>query len=525
VPNQTPDDSHYFPETGHWVGGRFWPYWQEHGGLAQHGYPLSDEFTEVSQLDGTPYTVQYFERSVFEYHPEFAGSDFEVSLSQLGTYYCRGGALPTLTPTATETPALTPTATSTPVPTATETPTDTPTPRPGGHLGPTYTPVSSSPTPPSPTPPSPTPPSITPTLTPPCGWVDSGSGGLVGRFNDTDAVPGGIIWAVGQSTGSSPPQPHLLNVTGNMDYTTFVPGGGELLGVDSAASNDLWAVGYQGPTGSERALAQHWDGTSVSTIPVPSFGARSSLNDVAVLSATDVWVAGWTRDTNFSPPLGMIMHWNGVAWTQVPSPAPGGQSELEGITALAPNNIWAVGFYSNGSRNVTLVEHWDGATWSTVPSPNLGGPSEDNYLRGVTALAANDIWSVGPYNLFNGISYVFYTLTQHWDGAAWSVVPSPNIPGMSAGNFLYDVSPIGPNDVWAVGFAENGGVATDQTVAFHWNGAQWLIDPTSNLGAGAAFYGVAALGANNVWAVGAQGTNTLVAQYLGPCAPSPTPTP
>ena len=35
--------SHYFPETKHTVAGVFWTYWQGHGGLAQQGFPISDE--------------------------------------------------------------------------------------------------------------------------------------------------------------------------------------------------------------------------------------------------------------------------------------------------------------------------------------------------------------------------------------------------------------------------------------------------------------------------------------------------
>jgi hypothetical protein len=51
----------------------------------QQGYPISDELTEVSDLDGKPYLVQYFERAVFEYHPENQ-SPYNVLLSQLGTF-------------------------------------------------------------------------------------------------------------------------------------------------------------------------------------------------------------------------------------------------------------------------------------------------------------------------------------------------------------------------------------------------------------------------------------------------------
>jgi len=75
----------YFPETRHWVGGKFRSYWEQHGGLAQQGYPISEQFTEVSPLDGKPYTLQYFERAVFELHPENQ-APFDVLLSQLGTF-------------------------------------------------------------------------------------------------------------------------------------------------------------------------------------------------------------------------------------------------------------------------------------------------------------------------------------------------------------------------------------------------------------------------------------------------------
>ena len=117
-----------FKETGHTVGGKFLAYWQGHGGLAQQGFPISDEFTEVSDLNGQPYTVQYFERAVFELHPENA-PPFDVLLSQLGTYQLRqkyaggvpGGADATVTaaptaPPGTPAPGNTPPPVGTPVP-------------------------------------------------------------------------------------------------------------------------------------------------------------------------------------------------------------------------------------------------------------------------------------------------------------------------------------------------------------------------------------------------------------------------
>ncbi|HYP38900.1 MAG TPA: M28 family peptidase [Chloroflexia bacterium] len=87
APAQTPNTSPgsaLFSETGKRVGGRFLAYWQENGGVAQQGLPISDEFEEKSDLDGKTYRVQYFERAVFELHPENQ-PPYDVLLSQLGT--------------------------------------------------------------------------------------------------------------------------------------------------------------------------------------------------------------------------------------------------------------------------------------------------------------------------------------------------------------------------------------------------------------------------------------------------------
>ena len=76
--------SYYFPQTGHSLSGLFLRYWNSHGGLALFGYPISEVFTENG------YSVQYFERNRFEYHPEHAGTAYEVQLGLLGP--ARGAA-------------------------------------------------------------------------------------------------------------------------------------------------------------------------------------------------------------------------------------------------------------------------------------------------------------------------------------------------------------------------------------------------------------------------------------------------
>ena len=72
-----------FPQTNKTVCGIFLTYWNEHGGILREGLPISSEFQEVSDIDKKTYTVQYFERAVFEHHPQNE-PPYDVLMSLLG---------------------------------------------------------------------------------------------------------------------------------------------------------------------------------------------------------------------------------------------------------------------------------------------------------------------------------------------------------------------------------------------------------------------------------------------------------
>jgi hypothetical protein len=90
----------FWSETGHRLCFGFRYFWEQNGGLANFGYPLSEEFDERNAPppagDGELHTVQYFERNRFEYHPEYAGTQFEVLLGLLGTEYLLAHGAPDL---------------------------------------------------------------------------------------------------------------------------------------------------------------------------------------------------------------------------------------------------------------------------------------------------------------------------------------------------------------------------------------------------------------------------------------------
>src|SRR3712207_6854619 len=49
------------------------------------------------------------------------------------------------------------------------------------------------------------------------------------------------------------------------------------------------------------------------------------------------------------------------------------------------------------------------------------GGTSSNFVRGVAATSSTDVWAVGYYYEGN----VARSLTLHWNGSQWSIVPSP----------------------------------------------------------------------------------------------------
>lgn len=73
----------YFEATAHTLCPPFRDYWERNGGLAVFGYPISEAQPE-RLADGQVLTMQYFERSRFEHHPQ-QPAPYDVLLSRLGS--------------------------------------------------------------------------------------------------------------------------------------------------------------------------------------------------------------------------------------------------------------------------------------------------------------------------------------------------------------------------------------------------------------------------------------------------------
>ena len=183
--------------------------------------------------------------------------------------------------------------------------------------------------------------------------------------------------------------------------------------------------------------------------------------------------------------------------TLIPSPNPGAYpSSLSGIAGLSDTDIWAVGYarYPPGTSQ-TLIEHWNGAMWSIVPSPNAPGASITQ-LSGVTEISTLDAWAIGGYNLRH-FSFEQHQLKERWDGTAWTAFPENDEVTLASISSV----PGDPTSVWAVGWRFPHCIPLYCPVLYmeHWNGTLWRVFGGGGPG---QLNAVLALPHDTVWAVG-----------------------
>ncbi len=195
----------------------------------------------------------------------------------------------------------------------------------------------------------------------------------------------------------------------------------------------------------------------------------------------------------------LIEHWNGTAWSIMPSPNPGSSGDvLEGAAALTSDDAWAVGARQNASTffQRPLALHWNGKTWSTVAVPDAPGCTGHSYLTSVPAASAANVWAAGWCG--SGGSGPTFAYVEHWDGAAWSV--SAGMGTSPIGSEVYGISATGAN-VWTVGFSQAPGSSTETARSLHLVGGSWqtVAVPPQQM---PALSSVATLAGDGGWSVG-----------------------
>ena len=285
------------------------------------------------------------------------------------------------------------------------------------------------------------------------------------------------IWAVGQSgvhfDGTKWKAFALPRIAG--DLTSG------LVGVADLAPDNVWAVGdINIHENNPNQIIEHYDGSKWSVSPGPTFKSTDQpfLEGVTAISPTDMWAAGsiLTLIGCCQEAFPLFEHYDGTSWTATTDES-NLNSFMSGISAVASNDVWAVG--DVGAIGGTFTEHYDGTAWTAVASPSPG--NGENALLGVTAVASNDVWAVGFFVAAPNQDRPQKTLVEHWDGNSWKVVASPNVGGNNSttiSNGLRGVVAVSANDVWAFGDTDAFGPEQITNLVMHWDGTKWSIVPS-----------------------------------------------
>jgi hypothetical protein len=328
-------------------------------------------------------------------------------------------------------------------------------------------------------------------------------GGDFNSLASVDAVSSTDVWAVGVGDDFDAPQPGYRTLIEHFDGVgwTWVPSPNSprstwnvLAGVSASGPDDVWAVGSLN-TSPYYSLIEHWDGTGWRI--AQSGTPNTYLTSVVALAPNDVWAAGSTNYVG----QGLLVHWDGSTWARVELPE---AIVFRAITALGPDDIWAVGQESTAQfLDLTAAYHYDGSSWTRVPTPSpLRIHQEDeNWLTSVATVSPDDVWATGVARDHDwGI--MDHPFTIHWDGSVWHVVHTPDPGGQQADTDLWASVGFGSNDVWAVG--SQGSEPDWRTFTVHWDGSAWTELPSTTNG---RFLGLAADETGALWGVGDASVN------------------
>jgi hypothetical protein len=252
--------------------------------------------------------------------------------------------------------------------------------------------------------------------------------------------------------------------------------GNYLSGVSCPSPSDCTAAGQGNGDGTPIALGERWrhGRWTIENVPSPIGAAENQLNGIACPATGRCMAVG-----TVGPTRGVLsteaLRWNGTRWRIQPIPTVPGAS-LNAVSCASPSACMAAG----GSDSGVLAERWNGKRWAIVPSPNPAGAVQ-SFFNGLSCTSPLACTATGEQHSASGI---VHTLAERWDGASWTLQPTPN-PAKVQFASLGGVACTGPSACLAVGGSDRG------TLAERWNGARWHIQPTPTPPGGGLLNGVA----------------------------------
>ena len=307
---------------------------------------------------------------------------------------------------------------------------------------------------------------------------------------------------------------------------------GVLYSVSCTGAKSCLAIGNSAATEQNRPLAERWNGSAWSIVPVQGTGGLPMLHSVSCTGATNCYAVGDDEGRT------VVERWNGAKWSYVAAAATGGG--LRSVSCASRTSCFAVG---QTASKQALIERWNGTTWTATAGTTADGgmlntvscTSATNCLAVGDNSSLTERWNGKTWTLLTGLrqfptnpivfglsctSATFCvgvgshldskTAVEVWNGSDWSLVSSPNPPHFYGG-VLNAVSCTSATrcvaagaDIYLNSNGKGGGKLTNGgSLIEEWDGTRWTVVATPRPATGGGtFLGVSCLDPSACFAVG-----------------------
>jgi hypothetical protein len=266
------------------------------------------------------------------------------------------------------------------------------------------------------------------------------------QLSDVSALPGGLVWAVGDSDAFSTNGGVIIDHRSPSGWTVGTgadlsvgSGFAQYRAVDALSDSNVWV---SATTWDNRHFFQHWNGSTwrsfSATGETSDPNTVSEINAIRAVSASNIWAVGEA----FTPGVGastLIEHWNGTRWSVAPTPASSGFQTLSNLYIASAADITAVG--SDHFAFTPIVLHYDGVSWQAKAPPAAPTGMEGSSLAGT---GSTDLWMLGAAG--SGFGY-----EAHYDGTAWTQIAPPAIAGQTIDTGGFEGATQVNGQLWATG--------------------------------------------------------------------------
>lgn len=245
---------------------------------------------------------------------------------------------------------------------------------------------------------------------------------------------------------------------------------GALEGVSCVGATFCVATGWYKPRPGAHSLSliQAWrGGPSWSPIagPVAPKGYDMSLQSISCLSANDCYGGGFER--RWTSGGRVAEHWNGSRWTVLPLPRPQGrQSSLWSLSCRGADHCLAVEHVVKNGGQTSQVESLVGGRLSVI-GPVHVPKAQQTLLWGSSCVSSRYCWVVGVAYRRSGS----HPVTALYAKGKLAYVAPRKQAGKLKNFSLLDVSCVSAKSCMAIGPYTIGNAPGD--TGYRWNGVSW----------------------------------------------------